>query len=123
MLMMAGTADQSTPIDPNLTRPWELAASTDLYRVELADAGHQSFTDLCDYQAFLPTLPTEVPAAVVETIDQQATDGCSPANMPIERAKELTNTFAVAFLESVFRDGEMIDPAAAMPPDVVYLQR
>jgi len=123
-LLMAGTADQSTPIDPNLTRPWAAMASDELYRVELTDAGHQSFTDLCDYQAFLPTLPTEVPLAITETIDGQAADGCSATNMPIARAKELTNTFAIAFLESVFRDGDPIDPTTtAFPGDVVVLRR
>jgi predicted dienelactone hydrolase len=124
MLLMVGTNDQVTPIDPNVTRPWDLASSAPLYRVELVDAGHQSFTDLCDYQTFLPTLGDAVPAAVTETITSQAGEDCGPAAMPIVRVDELANSFAVAFLESIFRGGEMItDQTAVMPDDVVFMAR
>ena len=93
-------------------------------RVELVDAEHQSFTDVCDYQTFLPTLGDAVPAPVIETIDSQATEGCDDSAMPIERAKELTNTFAINFLESTFRNAELItDADTAMPADVIFMSR
>jgi predicted dienelactone hydrolase len=124
MLVMVGTNDQTTPVDPNVTRIWDLAASQPLVRVELVDAEHQSFTDVCDYQTFLPTLGDAVPAPVIETIDAQATEGCAAGAMPIERAKELTNTFAINFLESVFRDGELIsDATTTLPDDVLFMSR
>ena len=44
--------------------------------------------------------------------------------MDIDRAFELTNTFAIAFLDSVFRGGEMIDPTTtAIPDDVIFLTK
>jgi hypothetical protein len=65
-----------------------------------------------------------VPAPVIETIDAQATEGCAAGAMPIERAKELTNTFAINFLESVFRDGELIsDATTTLPDDVLFMSR
>ena len=37
------------------------------------------------------------------------------------RVKALTNTFAVSFLESVFRGGEMItDQTNVIPDDVIF---
>ncbi|HSL75031.1 MAG TPA: hypothetical protein VK853_11210 [Ilumatobacteraceae bacterium] len=123
-LVIAGTNDQTTPVDPNVTRIWELAGSAPLIRVELVDAQHQSFTDVCDYQVFLPTLGDAVPPAVLETIESQGAEGCSPGDMPIERAKELTNTFAINFLESVFRDGTLIgDDDTELPDDVLFQAR
>jgi len=123
-MVIVGTNDQTTPVDPNVTRAWDLSSSQPHYRVELVDAQHQSFTDVCDYQEFLPTLETAVPDAVIETIDSQAVEGCSPGDMPIDRAKELTNTFAITFLDSVFRDAEMIDAATTeIPDDVVFMAK
>jgi len=93
-------------------------------RIELVDAAHESFTDVCDYQAFLPTLGDAVPALVIDAIDASAAEGCTDADMPIERAKELTNTFAINFLESVFRGGELISDAnTTLPDDIIFMSR
>ena len=123
-LVMVGTKDSTTPVEPNVTRIWDLAKSEPLVRVELVDAEHQSFTDLCDYQTFLPTLGDAVPAAVIETIDAQAVEGCSAEAMPIQRAKDLTNTFAINFLESIFRGKELIsDTNTTLPDDIIFMAR
>jgi predicted dienelactone hydrolase len=123
-LVMVGTNDQTTPVEPNVTRIWDLVGSEPLVRVELVDAQHQSFTDVCDYQTFLPSLGDAVPPAVLDTITDQGAEGCSPGDMPIERAKELTNTLAVNFLESVFRDADPItDANTLIPDDVIFMSR
>jgi len=119
-LVMVGTNDQTTPVDPNVTRAWELTGSSPHIRVEFVDGQHQTFTDLCDYLEFLPTL-AGVPQAVFDTINASAEEGCSPGDMPIDRAKELTITFAVQFLESVFRNGPVIDPTTLFPDDVIVM--
>ncbi len=120
-LVMVGTNDQTTPATPNVDRPWELSNSTPRYRLDLEDAQHESFTDICDYQQAVPLLPG-VPQLILDTIDVYAEEGCTPADMPIERVKELTNTFAITFLESIFREGTMIDPAVTAIPDDVTFQ-
>ena len=124
MLVMVGTKDSTTPVDPNVTQLWDLAKSEPLYRVELVDAQHGSFTDVCDYKTFLPTLGDAVPAAVLDTINAQAAQGCTDADMPIQRAKDLTDTFAISFLESIFRGGEMItDTNTVIPADVIFMAK
>ncbi len=96
------------------------AADASGIRVELVDAQHETFTDICDYPEFVPNL-TEVPQVVIDTINEIAQQGCLPGDMPIDRAKELTNTFAVQFLESVLRGGPPIDPTTRFPDDVIVM--
>ena len=108
-------------MDPNVTRAFEFTASDPLYRVDLMAAEHQSFTDVCDYLDFFPMLenPTE---AVVDVVEEFAVAGCSEGDMPNDRVQELTNTFAVSFLDSIFKGSEMIDPEiVAIPDDVTYI--
>lgn len=120
-LVIAATNDQTTPIEPNVRRAWELTESEPSYRLELVDAQHQTFTDLCDYLDFFPTLPNPNPL-VLDAVEDLATEGCSPGDMAIPRAQELTNTFAISFLDSIFDGGEMIDPdTTEIPDDVTYL--
>jgi predicted dienelactone hydrolase len=122
-MMIVGTDDKTTPADPHVTRPWDLITSTSSYRVELEAAEHQTFTDVCDYQDFLPTLEA-VPEPITTTIDSFAEAGCQPGDMPTDRAQELTNTFAIRFLEQVFRGDEGLDATRTeMPDDVVFFSR
>lgn len=119
-LVMVGTDDETTPVDPNVELAWEHSASSPHYRVELVAAAHQSFTDVCDYQATIASQP-DTNELVVAFIDDYAQAGCLPGQMPIERVKELTNTFAVRFLNSVFAGGDMVtSDNAVIPDDVIF---
>lgn len=119
-LILVGTDDTTTPVDPNVERAWAASSASPHYRVELVAAAHQSFTDVCDYQDEIAVLP-DANEIVVQFIEGFAEAACLPEQMPIERAKELTNTFAVAFLESVFRGGEMITAEnTILPDDIIY---
>ena len=118
--VMVGTNDRTTPIEPHVRRAWELVSGRPHYRLELVDAQHNTFTELCAYLESFPTLP-DVNELVLQTIEQSAAEGCSAGDMPISRARELTNTFAISFLDSIFKGGEMIEPDAdALPDDINY---
>ena len=121
-LVIVGTDDKTTPVDPNVNRAWEQSSSAPHYRLELIAGEHQSFTDLCDYMVGFedPDRP-EVTPIVRETVEALAVEGCSPGDMAIERVQELTNTFAVTFLDSVFGDAVMFTPDAfVIPDDIIY---
>lgn len=121
-LVMVGTDDSSTPVVPNVTRAWELSNSDPLYRVELVAGQHQSFSNACRYLALIPTWPQELQDLAGPFLTAQAASGCGEGIMEIDRAQDLTNTFAISFLESIFRDGEMIDPETTeIPDDVVFM--
>lgn len=119
-LIIAATDDKTTPVDPNVETAWASSPASPHYRLELVAAEHQTFTDLCDYVEVLPQRENANPL-VVDTIVTMAAEGCSDEDMDFDRAQSLTNTFAVTFLESVFRDGEMFTADThVLPDDIIY---
>ena len=98
-LILVGTKDTTTPPGSDSERPYSLITGRPLELVELVDAGHQSFTDVCSYQEQIPKLP-DVPAPVVSVINLQASEACGTGFMPIGRAQEITDTLAVAFFQT-----------------------
>ena len=124
-MVIVGTDDLSTPVEPNVTRAWEFGGSEPFYRVELIAGQHQSFSNACHY--FLDLLPTWTPDLQTLTrplLESQAAQGCGDGIMDIRRAQDLTNTFAITFLDSIFRGEAMIDPATtAIPDDVIFMSK
>ena len=95
-LLVSGTEDVTTPIDPDTERAWDSISGRPLWRVDITDAGHQSFTDVCDYQELLPTL--DAPELLVDAVDEFAEEGCADELVPIDEAHRLINRASVAFL-------------------------
>ena len=123
-MVIVGTDDRSTPVEPNVTRAWEFSNSDPLYRVELVAAQHHSFTNACRYLNLLPTWPEELQTLTRPLLESQAAQGCGDGIMDIQRAQDLTNTFAITFLDSIFRGTPMIDPATtAIPDDVIFMSK
>lgn len=96
-LLVSGTLDETVPVDPATIRGWEHIAGRPLWRVDLEGAGHQSFTDVCDYQRLLPTL-ADVPQILIDAVDDFAEEGCTDELMPIEEAHRLSNRALIAFM-------------------------
>ena len=121
-MIIVGADDVSTPVEPNVTRAWEFASSDPFYRVELVAGQHQSFTNACRYLELFPTWSEDLQDLTGPLLESWAAQGCGDDTMDIERAQDLTNTFAITFLDSIFRGGEMIDPeTTAIPDDVVFM--
>ena len=122
-MVVVGTDDKTTPVDPNVDRLWDLSTVSPAYRVEFVAGEHQTFTDLCDYADAVPALEA-VPEIIVDTIIDYGQEGCSEGDMDDDRATELLNTYAIEFLDQVFHDGPTIDPArVATPDDVIFEAR
>jgi predicted dienelactone hydrolase len=120
MMVLVGTNDKTTPVDPNVTRLWSVSTNAPAYRVELVAGQHQTFTDICAYQAFLPKL-ANVPAVITSTIDSFAAEGCAPGDINAKRAAELTNSYVVRFLDQVLHNGPAL--STANPKDVIFAAR
>lgn len=120
-LVMSGTLDDTTPIDPNTVRTAELVTGRPLVRADLVGATHQSFSDACAYTVLLRELP-DVPENIIDLVDEQAGDTCGPDVLDVDRAQDLINTYAIAFLESELTgDDEAAELLAADAPDDVEL--
>jgi dienelactone hydrolase len=124
-MIIVGTDDASTPVEPNVTRAWEFSNSNPLYRVELVAGQHHSFTNACRYYLdLLPSWSADLQTLTRPLLQSQAAQGCGDGIMDIERAQDLTNTFAITFLESVFRGTAMIDPTTTeIPADIVFMSK
>jgi len=98
-LLVAGALDTTTPIVNDTTRPWDLISGRPLLRMDIAKAGHQSFTDVCRYQDSLSTLPN-LPQVFIDVVNEMALEGCTKKLIPIEEAHKITNGVTIAFLQT-----------------------
>ncbi len=126
-LLMTGTKDETTPIDPQTERPWDLIGAEPIYRVDLTDAGHQTLTDVCDYQQDIPKLP-DAPKVVVDFINDLADSGCGDGFMDHGRAKDLINIYTTAFFSQYVAGddtyaGVLTETYATASDDIAYQSR
>jgi predicted dienelactone hydrolase len=96
-IVIGGTADVTVPIDPSSVRAFELPSARPRYRIDVEDAGHNSFTNICDF--FEVLLGAGVPPQLLEFLLGSADEGCAPELIPIEEAHRVTNLYAVSFLQ------------------------
>ncbi len=96
-LIVGGTADITTPIEPNSVRPFELISGRPRYRVDVVDAGHNSFTDICVLADTL--IGAGLPPNLLDFILGSVEEGCAPELIPFEEAHRLTNLYVVSFLQ------------------------
>jgi predicted dienelactone hydrolase len=95
MLVLGGTSDVTTPVDPNSVRPFAFASSRPRYRVDVEKAGHGSFTNICDIADVL--LSAGLPPFLIEVVLGNYEEGCAPELIPIDEAHRVTNLYALAF--------------------------
>lgn len=97
LMVVSGTLDTTTPIDPNTDRTAAIATGRPLYRVDLEGATHQSFSDVCFYTELLRELP-DISADILDLVDTQAGDTCGPDVLDVDEAQDLSNRYSIAFL-------------------------
>lgn len=120
-MLMIGTDDNVNPIDPHVTRPWQLVSGRPLYRIELVAGKHLTFGEFCHYLDYWSTVP-DVPFGVRRAMRVAADGACDPGAMPIARADALTNTFLIRFLQSVFNSGPSLESTfVPVPDDVIFM--
>jgi predicted dienelactone hydrolase len=96
-LLVSGTLDETTPIENNTTRPWDLVTGRPLLRVDITGAPHNSFADVCQLQEKVGQIP-DVPPAVTEELDRRATEACAPQFLAYTEVQRITNAYTAAFL-------------------------
>lgn len=96
-MVVSGTLDEATPIDPNTERVADNVRGRPFYRVDLEGATHQSFTDVCDYTVLLRELP-DIGDELIAFVDEFAENTCDPDVLDVGEAHRLINQYAIAFL-------------------------
>jgi predicted dienelactone hydrolase len=123
--VLGGTADVTTPVDPQSARPFTLIPARPRYRVDIVDAGHGSFTDICQIADAL--IAAGLPPFLLDFLLANFEEGCAPELIPIEEAQRITNLYAVSFFQRHLgrdpRYGRYLTPGyAASEPDVIFFQ-
>lgn len=97
-LLMGGTLDFTTPIDPMVTRPFAAISTADKLRVDILGASHESFTILCatDHLLADPAVPNEVR----EVARRHFGGTCGPEVVPASVSHALISRYLVSFFGS-----------------------
>lgn len=96
-LILGGTADITTPVEPQSSRPFELISAAERSRVDIIDAGHQSFTNVCILSETL--LDAGIDMDFVAFLLGNAAEGCAPDLIPIAQAHAISTHYMVAFMK------------------------
>jgi predicted dienelactone hydrolase len=95
LLLVGATLDETTPVEPNVHRPFELAASAEKYRVDIAGADHGSFTIICATDALLDHPAIDVDAR--QWAHDRFMRQCRPDVLPPDRSEAVIDRYTVAF--------------------------
>ncbi len=102
MLLLGGTNDTSVPIDPNATRPYELARSKAVYRVDIVGPTHTHFANICDIAQVLLNIPLPIslwPAIGAGALVEPYNQTCVPPAYPLAESVRIQNLYAVSFFK------------------------
>lgn len=102
-MVMLGTADGIIPADDS--RAVYEGMATPKHKVEIADAGHLVFSDICligKDQGGLVALTKEAGLDLPDQLLKLASDGCEDTKLDPSKAFAAIDHFSVAFLRSLF---------------------
>lgn len=108
-LLEWATGDQTVEVATNAPRPDELISGRPYVRADIQGAEHQSFTDVCSYQDLLAEMP-DAPAAIVDAVDEYATEGCEQGQLDIDEAHRIILRLTTAFLLEQLWDDDSYAP-------------
>ncbi len=94
-LLMGGTLDSTTPIEPMVARPYDLIRSEVLVRADIQGAGHESFTILCATDHLLAD--PSVPDPVRRDAHRYFGGTCAPEMMSPAEVEPLIDRYVVSF--------------------------
>ena len=97
LMVISGTLDTTTPIDPHTEAVWSAAGSRPLVRVDITDAAHNSFTDLCQLRVAVGERP-DVPEAIGAELERQSGQACGAEVLDYLEVQRITRSYAAAFL-------------------------
>ena len=125
--VLGATIDDTTPVVPNITRPWELASKQPVYRADLDGAGHLHFANACAIGQAL--LDFGVPLRQTENLVPGYSDTCGPDDFSIDEAARIQSFYVTAFFKRHLLHDDRYDPflteswAADNEPLVLYQRK
>ena len=96
-LLVSGTLDDTTPITTETVRAWK-GLGGPVIRLDVAGAGHQSYTDVCFYSQLVDARP-EIPDAIRQAIKSRDDAACTPRFLAIDQAHRIVDRWVIGFLD------------------------
>ncbi len=100
-LILGGTLDTTTPIDPDSVRPYEEVQAHKVLRVDIEGAVHFAFADACAIlDAFLSSgIPQTAIDLALSLFSDEFLVGCGPDVLDSDEVHRITNLYTVAFFQ------------------------
>ncbi|MEM9102226.1 MAG: alpha/beta fold hydrolase [Pseudomonadota bacterium] len=96
-LILGATSDVTTPVDSNANVIFEGLNHIPRWLINIQEAGHNSFTNVCLFFDILEDEP--IPEFIRDILIDQASEACSASLISLEQAQEITAFYATAFFK------------------------
>lgn len=127
VFLLSASADTTTPVVPNTTRPWDLIGSRPLYRADVVGADHNHFASVCDISQALADFG--VPERQIAQLVPGYFETCGPDAFSIDEARRIQGFYVTAFFKRhLYADPRydvflQPDYAAANEPNVEFSRK
>jgi len=128
-MLLSGTFDTTTPVDPETIRPHQLIDSPSVYRADIVGAEHFHFANICDIASALIAAgigPTIWPLVGADALVEPYLLTCVPPAFPLDTAQRIQDLYAVSFFRRHLLGDDRYehflteDYAAQHEPDVLF---
>lgn len=100
LMVQGGTADVTVPWRDQYCDYRALGGDQPRYLLELEDAGHYTFADICQLDLLSLSEELDLGGAVEDALE----DGCADYNLPWQQAHPIINHYAIALFNGRLRD-------------------
>lgn len=127
VMVLGGTLDTTTPLEPNSRIAFEKPSSRRVYRADIVGADHSHFASVCKLADVL--FSYNAPLAFVLSVVPGYLETCGPGVLPIEVAERIQNLYAVSFFRRHLLQDVRYETfltlawAQVMEPNVVFQRR
>lgn len=127
VMVLGGTLDTTTPLEPNSRLAFELPSSRRVYRADVIGADHSHFASVCKLADVL--FAYNAPVSFVRAVVPGYLETCGPGVLPIEVAERIQNLYAVSFFRRHLTQDTRYEVflteawAQIMEPDVEFQRR
>ncbi|MDJ0786010.1 MAG: dienelactone hydrolase family protein [Myxococcota bacterium] len=124
-IVIGGTLDTTTPIDPQSTTAFSEIGARPRFRIDIIDADHFSFASFCKIGDAL--IAIGAPPNIIEQVLGSIESTCGPETIDIVTAQRITNHYVVSFMK-VFVEGDVryireLSPGRAKTEPVDYFRQ
>jgi predicted dienelactone hydrolase len=105
-MIIGGTSDSIAPVGVDSERAFALLPSRRRFRVDIHEAGHGSFSNVCEFKAALDASAEPVGADVMAFVNALAGMSCAESIRPQAEVQHIIDHYTLVFLNRVLDDDD-----------------